>query len=207
MTRGDKIKTAREKCGITQTMLADKIGVSKQTMYKYESNIVTNIPTDKIEAIADVCHCTPEYLMGWSEESSIKEELSAYGLRPVTMHKIPHLGKIACGTPIYADEEHDSYVDSDVNATFCLTAKGDSMVNAKIYDGDIVFIKEMPTVDNGDIAAVVIDDEATLKRVYIDKGTLMLVAENPKYAPLMFTAEDAKNVKILGKAIMVEHWL
>ncbi len=207
MTRGDKIKTAREKCGITQTMLADKIGVSKQTMYKYESNIVTNIPTDKIEAIADVCHCTPEYLMGWSEESLIKEELSTYGLRPVTLHKIPHLGKIACGTPIYADEEHDSYVDSDVNATFCLTAKGDSMVNAKIYDGDIVFIKEMPTVDNGDIAAVVIDDEATLKRVYIDKGTLMLVAENPKYAPLMFTAEDAKNVKILGKAIMVEHWL
>ncbi len=79
MTRGEKIKTAREKCGMSQTMLADKIGVSKQTMYKYESNIVTNIPTDKIEAIAVACHCTPEYLMGWEETaiSSTHQKLHA----------------------------------------------------------------------------------------------------------------------------------
>lgn len=208
---GLRIKSKRIELGMTQKELADKLGyTNKSTIGKIESGI-NDITQSRLVAFADVLQTTPSYLMGWDDESAetnvVKEELSAYGLRPVTMHKIPHLGKIACGTPIYADEEHDSYVDSDVNATFCLTAKGDSMVNAKIYDGDIVFIKEMPTVDNGDIAAVVIDDEATLKRVYIDKGTLMLVAENPKYAPLMFTAEDAKNVKILGKAIMVEHWL
>lgn len=208
MTRGEKIKMIRERLGLSQTALADKINVSKQTMYKYENNIVTNIPTDKIEAIALACRCTPEYLMGWEDEDH-STNLSQYGLRPVRRHKVPLLGPIACGTPIYAEEQYDAYVDSDVDADFCLTAKGDSMVNAKIYDGDIVFIKEMSMVDDGDIAAVIIDDEATLKRVYFDKKkeVLTLIAENPKYAPMVYSAEDAKSVRILGKALMVEHWL
>ena len=93
--------------------------------------------------------------------------------------------------------------DMDIDADFCLTAKGDSMINARIYDGDIVFIKKMPIVDNGDIAAVIIDDEATLKRVYYypEKNKLVLQAENPKYEPFVYLNEELEQIRILGKAV------
>ena len=115
------------------------------------------------------------------------------------------LGDIACGEPIYANEDRESYVlaGTDIDADFCLKAKGDSMIGARIYDGDIVFIKKQNIVDNGEIAAVVIDDEATLKRVYYerDKNRLTLQAENPKYRPLTYEGEELDHIHILGKAI------
>lgn len=102
-------------------------------------------------------------------------------------------------------EERENYVMSgtDIKADFCLIAKGDSMINARIMDGDIVFIRKQPTVENGEIAAVAIDDEATLKRFYRDEntGTITLVAENPAYAPITFTRDSLENVYILGKAV------
>lgn len=123
------------------------------------------------------------------------------------LHKkrIPMLGDIACGEPIYADEKHESYVmaDMDVNADFCLTAKGDSMINARINDGDIVFIKNQPMVDNGEIAAVIIDNEATLKRVYYypEENKIILNPENSKYPPFVYTNEELNTIRILGKAV------
>lgn len=124
---------------------------------------------------------------------------------PITTKKLPLLGEIACGQPIFASEERESYVEvgTHVKADFCLKAKGDSMINARIFDGDIVFIRKQPSVENGDIAAVVIDDEATLKRVYLqpDKHQLMLVAENTAYAPLVFIGEELEHIHILGKAV------
>lgn len=202
------IRNKRQELGLTQTELAHRLGYSDKSMIaKIESGRV-DLSQSKILAFADALHTSASVLMGWEDEDH-STNLSQYGLRPVRRHKVPLLGPIACGTPIYAEEQYDAYVDSDVAADFCLTAKGDSMVNAKIYDGDIVFIKEMNMVDDGDIAAVIIDDEATLKRVYFDKKkeVLTLVAENPKYAPMVYSAEDAKSVRILGKALMVEHWL
>lgn len=187
--------------------LAVASGVSKASISQYinGSHAPSNISAGKLAAVLNV---SPVWLMGF-DVAETHTNLSQYGLRPVRRHKVPLLGPIACGTPIYAEEQYDAYVDSDVAADFCLTAKGDSMINAKIYDGDIVFIKEMSMVDDGDIAAVIIDDEATLKRVYFDKhkDVLTLVAENPKYAPMVYSADDAKSVRILGKALMVEHWL
>lgn len=115
------------------------------------------------------------------------------------------LGKIACGEPIWADEDKESYIMAgmDIKADFCLTAQGDSMINARINDGDIVFIVKQPIVDNGDIAAVIIDNEATLKRWYYykDDNKLMLVAENPKYPPLVYINEELNSVRCLGKAV------
>ena len=119
--------------------------------------------------------------------------------------KIPMLGKIACGEPIYADEDFDTFIEvnSDLKADFCLTCSGDSMINANIFDGDIVFIQKQDIVDNGQIAAVIIEDEATLKRVYYDRknGRLILQAENPKYSPLIYIGEELNNIRILGRAI------
>ena len=118
------------------------------------------------------------------------------------------LGEIACGEPIYANEERESYVElgTKIDCDFCLKAKGDSMINARILDGDIIFIKKQPVVDNGEIAAVLIEDEATLKRVfyYPEKQKLVLQAENPKYEPLVYIGEELNEIKILGKAVFFQ---
>ena len=129
-------------------------------------------------------------------------------ISPIRTQRIPLLGEIACGEPIYCDEDRESYVEvgADIRADFCLRAKGDSMINARICDGDIVFIRQQPMVENGEIAAVIIDDEATLKRVYYykDDGKLVLQAENPKYSPLVYVGEELNTIRILGKAIAFE---
>lgn len=205
MTIGRKIKQLRTNFNITQIDLANKVKVSKQTLYKYENNIITNIPSDKIELIAQALNTTPAYLMGWEEDNPI----STYdNLFAVEVHKYPLLGEIACGEPIMACEDKESYVASgtDIKADFCLKAKGDSMINAKINDGDIVFIQKTNTVENGEIAAVIIDDEVLLKRIYYfkDKNQLMLQSENVNYPHRFYSDEELNHIRILGKAIALQ---
>lgn len=119
--------------------------------------------------------------------------------------KLPLLGTVACGEPIYADEDRESYIISgtDVKADFCLKCKGDSMINARIYDGDIVFVKKQDIVNNGEIAVVIIDDEATLKRFYYykEQNMVILKPENSKYEDIILTNEQLETVKVLGKAV------
>ena len=118
---------------------------------------------------------------------------------------MPILGEIACGEPIFASEDHDAFIlaSEDIDADFCLRAKGESMIGARILDGDLVFIRSQPQVDNGEIAAVLIGDEATLKRVYYfpQQNRLMLNAENPAFAPLIYIGDELEQIKILGKAV------
>ena len=127
------------------------------------------------------------------------------GISPIATRRIPMLGKVACGEPIYADEDRESYVmaGTDIHADFCLTAQGDSMIGARIMDGDIVFCRSQDMVDNGEIAVVLINDYATLKRVYYypEKKKLVLQAENPKYEPLVYIGEELNEIRILGKAV------
>ena len=124
---------------------------------------------------------------------------------PITTKRVPFLGSIACGEPVFANEEHELYVEvgTNVHADFCLQAAGDSMIGARIHDGDIVFIRKQGMVDNGEIAAVIIEDEATLKRVnyYPDKNLLILHAENPSYKDLIYTDAELDQIVILGKAV------
>lgn len=211
MTIGERIKHLRLKKGITQTELADVLKTTKQNIYKYENGIITNIPSDKIEEIARYFQVSPTYLMGWEEsESAEPDELNILiqkydNIKPIKLKRFPLLGEIACGKPIFADEDKESFVmaDMDIRADFCLRAKGDSMINARIQNGDIVFIKEMPMVENGEIAAVIIDDEATLKKVYYypDKGKLVLYPENPNCEPFVYIGEELNTIRILGKAV------
>ena len=102
---------------------------------------------------------------------------------------------------LYTDDKNFT-----IDADFCLIMKGESMINARIMDGDIVFIRQQPEVENGEIAAVAIDDEATLKRFYRDEktGTITLIAENPAYAPMVYDRSEAENLWILGKAVAVQ---
>lgn len=212
MTIGDRIRLARQHSGFTQEDLAKASGTSKQTIYKYEMNIVTNIPSDRVEAIAKLLGVSPAYLMGWddfSPNSRSNDSPSLYdtydNIMPIKTKKIPLLGEIACGVPIYADEDRESYVEvgTEMRADFALKAKGDSMTGAFIRDGDVVFIRKQQTVDEGDIAAVIIDDEATLKRVYFHKdiNAVELRAENAAYKSLIYAGPELDQLHILGKAI------
>lgn len=161
---------------------------------------------DKIEALANYFGIKKSDLI---EEHKENQDESIYdrfdNIKPLQLKKFPMLGEIACGEPIWADEDHESFImaDMDINADFCLTAKGDSMINARIYDGDYVFIRKMSMVENGEIAAVIIDNEATLKRVYYypEKNKLILNPENPAFEPLVYMNEELDEIRILGKAV------
>ncbi len=186
---------------MTLEALADLVGTSRQTIHRYETGAISNIPPEKVELLAAALGTTPSALMGWSEKSRAGRSNSSYS-QP---KRIPLLGEIACGEPIFALESYDNhmYVDPSLDADFCLTAHGDSMIGARIFDGDTVFIRSQSSVDNGEIAAVIINDEATLKRVYFypDEGKFILTPENPKYAPLVYMNDELDSIKIIGKAI------
>ncbi len=205
MELNEKIKHLREKGNMTLEELAQKVGVSASTILRYETGNIKNLRRDKIKNLADALNTTPAYLMGWEDEKKEDEIYKYKNIHPIELKKFPLLGEIACGEPVFCVEDRESYVlaGADIKADFCLKAKGDSMINARILDGDIVFIREQQSVENGEIAAVIIDDEATLKRVYYDKSNnyLQLIAENPKYSPMVYTNEQLETIRILGKAI------
>ena len=185
--------------------LAELIGTSRQTVHRYENGVITNIPHDKIEALARALDISPASLMGWDNESEISSFNNITNLNSVKTKKLPLLGNVACGEPIFASEEQDYYatVGADMGADFCLKAKGDSMINARIFDGDTLFVKKQDSVDDGEIAVVLIDDEATVKRVYFDRdnGILTLIPENPTYKPMRYTGSKLNSIRILGKVI------
>lgn len=210
MTVGDRIRQVRQEQDVTQQELADYIGVSKQAVYKYENNIVTNIPTDKVDAIAKRLKVSPAYLMGWEEQPEPKKPPIPPGFEPMPkMKKIPLIGSIACGEPITAEQNIEKMVDVPeyIRCDFSLTCHGDSMVDAGIHDKDVVYIRIQPEVENGEIAAVRIDGEATLKRVYYNPGTLTLMPANPAYAPMVYTGPQLEEVHIEGKAVGWTHWV
>ncbi len=196
-----KLKELRKQAGLTLDELAERVGTSKQTIHRYENGIITNVPPEKVESLAIALGTTPQELMGWDDEPAI----SCKNIMPVSVKQLPVLGDIACGMPIYAEERHESFVNvaDKLDADFCLKAHGDSMTGARIYDGDIVFIRSQSAVENGEIAAVIINDEATLKRVYYypTEGKLVLSPENPRYAPLVYVGRELESVKIIGKAV------
>ena len=191
----------REQLGITQTALADMIGESKQTIYKYESGVVSNIPSDKIEAIANALDVSPAWICGWEQGS---ETPIPSGFDPLPdMEEIPLVGHIACGEPITAEENLEGYVSAPAmwHATFALLCRGDSM-EPTICDGDLVAIKKDIQIENGQIVAVRIGDEATLKRVYIHKDYIELRPENPAYTSIILRKEEIiSEVAIEGRAV------
>ena len=121
---------------------------------------------------------------------------------PRTVKK-PRLGAIACGKPILAVENISEYDDVPItiHCDFTLLCKGDSMIDARIWDGDVVYIRQQPEVENGEIAAVRIGEEATLKKVYYNGRRIILRACNPLYADMEYEGEDLNDVEILGKAV------
>ena len=203
MKIGDRIRERRQAQGRTLEEIADAIGISRQTMSRYETGVIGNIPSDKIEDIAAVLRTTPAYLMGWENTDLDDSDVAAGFVQMPKAGTVPLLGRIACGAGLYAEQNIEEYVPAPAHskADFALRCQGDSMINARIFDGDTVYIKSQPDVDNGEIAAVLIGDEATLKKVYRTPDKLVLRAENPLYSDRVFTGEALDGVRILGKAV------
>ncbi|MBQ9744499.1 MAG: LexA family transcriptional regulator [Clostridia bacterium] len=203
---GKRIKGKRLALKMTQEELAKKTGyTSRSSINKIELGLV-DLPQSKILSIANALETTPAYLMGWELDSTPSPDITTVpGIFIPKKKRLPVLGNIACGEPVFAEESFDGYIEIEdcINADFCLRAKGDSMIGARIMDGDIVIVKKQDMVRNGEIAVVLIDDEATLKRAYFypDKNKLVLNPENPKYEPLVYIGEELNSIHILGKAV------
>lgn len=208
MNIGQEIKRLRIERAMTLEQLGNQCGVGKSTVRKWENGMIKDMRRDKIQKLANALGVSPSHFFEYDSSANSNRNTSGISnIFPITTHKLPMLGEIACGEPRFTNEDRESYVDAGTNieADFCLKAKGDSMINARIHDGDIVFIRRQDIVENGEIAAVVVnnDSEATLKRFYYyrDRATLILKPENPAYEDLIFQNEELNEVHVLGKAI------
>lgn len=217
MAFGSVLRALRKQHRMTQADLARALGVAESAISMWELGR-RNPDREMMEQIADYFNVDMDYLFGRSDVPNayqfqladrIRNALSG-GIRlpdniiPMPkMNTIPLLGTIACGEPILAEENIEEHIDipEHIHADFALRCKGNSMIGARIHDGDIVYIRQQPTVDNGQIAAVLIGEEATLKRVYLSPGTLVLQPENSAYQPMVYTGESLSEVRILGKAV------
>ena len=197
------IRSRREELGLSQEELGNKLGYkSRSSINKIELD-QRNLTQSKIKAIADALNTTPAYIMGWEPEDQPPIPASPNIIPMPEMRKVPLLGTIACGAPVFAEEHMDGEVDipSYIHADFALRCEGDSMINARIFNGDIAYIRRQDTVENGAIAAVLIENEATLKRVRLFDDHISLEPENPMYKPFVYWNEDMNSVRILGKAV------
>lgn len=210
MTTGERMKQRRKEIGLSAEKVAERLGVSPATIYRYEKGDIEKVPVDIFAELAKILQTTPAYLMGWEEKPEPKKPTIPPGFEPMPkMKKIPLIGSIACGEPITAEQNIEKMVDvpENIRCDFSLTCHGDSMVDAGIHDKDVVYIRIQPEVENGEIAAVRIDGEATLKRVYYNPGTLTLMPANPAYAPMIYTGSQLEEVHIEGKAVGWTHWV
>lgn len=205
-TFGDRLKEYRENNTLTLADVEKLTQIPAQTLNRYE--LKQRAPkVDVANDIADKLNINPVWLSGYDVPINKNNQIysSFDNIIPIKTKKLPLLGEIACGEPVFAETNIEMYVDVENNlqADFCLVCKGDSMIGARIHNGDLVFIKKQPMVENGEIAAVIVENDATLKRVFFDKenGKLVLSAENPAFAPLVFVGEELNQIHILGKAV------
>ena len=187
----DNLNSIMQQKGIKAAELSRLTGISKARISQYTHG--TYIPkATALDAIASALGVSSSALLGAASS-------------PPPYKYMPLLGSISCGVPVFVNQENGERVvtDASIDADFCLIAKGDSMKNARIYNGDIVFLKSCEMVEHGEIAAVVIDDEATLKRVYYypAQNKIMLLPENPKYEPIIYSGEEIDHVRIIGRAV------
>ena len=209
MAFGDVLKALRLRRGFTQEDVAKGTQLSKSVISMYETG--SRKPSfEVLEAIADFFNVDMNTLTDtkpMDAQPSANTDLSAIpNIEPYNPTMVPIVGTIAAGTPILAEENIEGYAPlQDRAADFALTVKGDSMIGDNIHPGDIVFIRQQPTVEIGEIAAVLIDGDATLKHFYRDGDSVTLVSSNPKYKPMVYHKGDCDDIRILGKAVAYLH--
>lgn len=191
MDLGEKIKRRRMDLELTLEEVGNIAGVTKSTVMKWETGSIENMRRDKISLLAEALKVSPLWIMGLEDKNITSGVIS-----------VPLIGTIAAGFPLLAEENIEDYfnIDTKVQADFALKIQGDSMLGAGIFPGDIVFIKKQCELENGEIGAILIEDEATLKKFYKEDDTIILQSENDMYKPMIY--RDG-NIKILGKLVAV----
>ncbi len=193
----ERIKLRRKEIGLSAETVAERLGVSPATIYRYENNDIKKFPTDILEPLAKVLHTTPAYLLGIENKNKSK-----------TAVKIPVLGLVRAGIPMDAVEYIIDYEEISEDMArqgefFALQIKGDSM-EPKISEGDVVIVRKQPDVESGEIAIVLVNgDEATIKKVQKFNGGINLIPSNPAYDVITYTNEQIAKlpVRILGKVV------
>ena len=207
MPFGSVLRELRLRNNMTQRVLAEALGLSESAIGMYERGH-REPDFETLETIADYFNVDMDYLTG---RSNIERKypinnspVIPAGLSPMpSTYKVPRLGRIPCGAPNIEDEVFETYdeVPDYIKADFTLECEGDSMIGARIYEGDIVCIRQQKTIQSGEIAAVRVDgDRITLKRVMLYDDHLILQPENPNHKPESFWEEDMNRVQIIGKA-------
>lgn len=198
MSISKRIKDRRLELGISVEELAIRIGKNKATIYRYENGDIGKVPYDVLEPLSEALGVSIGYLVG--SDDNVEEFPLPDNLIPISkVNRIPVIGTIAAGSPIVASENIESYImlDQEYNADFALKVKGDSMIEAGINDGDLALIIKDRPIDNGEIYAVLIDGDATLKKVYKNDDYLTLQPCNCRYEPIMVKEND--HPYIVGK--------
>ena len=196
----DILKDRRLELQLTLEDVAKRVGVSPATISRWESGDIANMRRDRIAALAEALQISPAVIMGWDVDTTLPP-----GAHRPQFKKVPMLGYAAAGQPLEDLNQDTPYYDIEnkYDVDFCITVHGDSMIDANINDGDIVFIKSMPEVPNGKIACVEIDNEKVcLKRFYKAGKTVSLASANSKYAPMFFTEDTCESIKVLGLAVL-----
>lgn len=220
--QNDRLVALRKEKGYKQTSLANALGLARSTIAMWEAG--RSEPTsDLVAKLAYLLDCSVGYLLGTEEEINAQrrlEEIHAQSIeyaekkinalldqpdlpanvRPISkLHhqRVPLIGSVAAGQPIYDPEDAGIYVESPVDADAAITIRGDSMIPT-YQDGDLVYVKARPDVPEGAVAVVFLDDEATLKHVYKRPTGLTLWSDNTAYAPMNIEFEDYNNVRIFG---------
>lgn len=204
---GENIKLLREKYGLSQKELGLIAGVSDKAVSTWEQGL-KEPRMGAIQKIADHFGLQKSNII--EENGLTLKMLSIHtALQPAKYRKFKVLGNIACGQPIEAVQEQEEYIETDLNihADYVLHCQGDSMINARIFDGDYVFIKEQPVVENGEIAAVCMDGTVTLKRFFKYDTYIELRAENPMYPPIIIHPNDFNSIQIIGKAVACQFFV
>ena len=211
-TFSERLRALRNRKGWSQQRLAEELKTSKSSVNMYERG-EREPGFEMMEAIADTFNVDMDYLLGRSDIERRTPIMPPVPIPPgfmplPKMVKRPLVGRIACGEPITAEQHIEKYVDvpEDVHCDFCLECEGDSMIDVGIHDRDVVYIRIQPEVENGEIAAVRIGEEATLKKVYYDGESLILMPCNSAYLPKTYTGPALDDIKIEGKAVGFTHW-
>ena len=210
-SKGERLRIMRENKGLTQEEVAKALGVSKQTVYKYEKNIVTNIPSDKIEILSRLYSATPAKIMGWTEKPAPAIQPVTFETRPV-----PLIGDIAAGTPITAEQNIQDYipvnraiVDRCNGECFCLKVEGSSMI-PEICDGDIIVVDSVidpSRINARDNIVIMIETTATVKHLSITEKGFLLTANNPDvYEPHFYDCDQVKKLPVIiaGKVVSLQ---
>lgn len=202
MTTGQRMKMRRKEIGLSAERVAEILGISPATIYRYEKGDIEKVPGDLLLPIANALQTTPAYLMGWS--SSNHAPLPSNITPLPKMREWPVLGATACGKPLHRELSDETVMaPDDIKADIVFRCVGDSMINARIFDGDAVFIRSQPEVENGQIAVVRVGDEYTLKRVYYHKDYVDLRPENPICEAITLRGDqlDPENFEVVGLAV------